>query len=60
MTDSSNRKKKVGLPPGSIVYTGENPKHKISIEVFSYNDSVIKKKIMVKMKKLILILVLEE
>lgn len=43
MTDSSNRKKKVGLPPGSIVYTGENPKHKISIEVFSYNDSVIKK-----------------
>ena len=30
MTDSSNRKKKVGLPPGSIVYTAENPKHKIS------------------------------
>lgn len=43
MNDSSNRKKKVGLPPGSIIYTGEDSNHKISIEVFSYNDSIIKK-----------------
>lgn len=45
MNDSSNRKKKVGLPPGSIIYTGENPQHRINIDVMSYNDSVIKREL---------------
>ena len=43
---SKNRKKKVGLPPGSIIYTGENPKHNINIEFMAYNDSIIKKEIL--------------
>lgn len=60
MNDSSNRKKKVGLPPGSIIYTGEDSNHKISIEVFSYNDSIIKKRIIVKMMTLVLIKISEE
>lgn len=42
MNDSSNRIKKVGLPPGSIIYTGENPQHKIHIDILAYNDSVTK------------------
>lgn len=44
--ESKNRKKKVGLPPGSVIYTGENPKHKINIEFMAYNDSIIKKEIL--------------
>lgn len=40
---SKNRKKKVGLPPGSIVYTGDNPRRDIHIDFMAYNDSVIKK-----------------
>lgn len=42
----ANRKKKVGLPPGSIIYTGENPEHKVNIEVFLYNDREIKKELL--------------
>lgn len=43
MTESSNRKKKVGLPPGSMVYTGENPQHKINIDVLYYDDDVVER-----------------
>lgn len=48
MTESStkNRKKKIGLPPGSILYTGENPQHNINIELLAYNDSVIKRELL--------------
>lgn len=42
---SKNRKKKVGLPPGSIIYTGENPQHKVNIEFIAYNDSIIKREV---------------
>ena len=45
MDESKNRKKKIGLPPGSILYTGENPQHKVNIEMIAYNDSVIKREI---------------
>ena len=45
MNDSSNRIKKVGLPPGSIIYTGENPQHKIHIDILAYNDSVTKREL---------------
>src|SRR3712207_1766933 len=41
----ASRSKKNGLPPGSIVYTGENPDHEVSMTVIYYNEEVFKKEV---------------
>src|SRR3712207_7164270 len=41
----ASRSKKNGLPPGSIVYTGENPNHEISMTVIYYNEAVFVKEV---------------
>ncbi len=41
----TSRSKKAGLPPGSIVYTGENPEHEVSISIIYYNESVFHKEV---------------
>lgn len=44
MTHTS-RNKKLGLPPGSIVYTGENPEHEVKVSIIYYNDTVFQKEV---------------
>lgn len=41
----ASRSKKNGLPPGSIVYTGENPNHEVSMTVIYYNEAVFIKEV---------------
>lgn len=41
----ASRSKKNGLPPGSIVYTGENPDHEVSITVIYYNQEIFEKQV---------------
>ncbi|MFW9823679.1 MAG: magnesium/cobalt transporter CorA [Candidatus Thorarchaeota archaeon] len=38
VTIPSKRKKKVGLPPGTLIYTGDKPKEKPLIKVIDYNE----------------------
>ncbi|MGL4402234.1 MAG: magnesium/cobalt transporter CorA [Fusobacteriaceae bacterium] len=38
MKKNSKRHKKIGMEPGSIIYTGNKLDEKITIELFSYND----------------------
>jgi len=38
MIPSSKRKKKVGLPPGTLIYTGDKVKEKIKIKITDYNE----------------------
>jgi len=40
----SNRAKKTGLPPGSVVYTGDRNADEIILEVFSYNETFLEEK----------------
>lgn len=41
----TSRSKKIGLPPGSIVYTGENPEHEVSASIIYYNETVFRKEV---------------
>lgn len=41
----ASRNKKIGLPPGSIVYTGENPEHEVSVTIIYYNESIFRKEV---------------
>lgn len=36
--EKRERKKKLGLPPGTLVYVGKPTKEKVSIEVFTYDE----------------------
>ena len=42
---TSHYKKKLGLSPGSIVYTGEKATQDLSIESFDYNSEFVDKKV---------------
>ena len=36
------KNRKIGLPPGSVVYTGEKTKKNLSVEIFDFNEKVLK------------------
>lgn len=40
----ANSSKKTGLPPGTIVYTGNKKNKKLFIEVFDYNNESFQEK----------------
>lgn len=43
MNSHASRRKKIGLPPGTIVYTGENANHNVSVTVIYYNEHSFQK-----------------
>lgn len=43
MKNYSYSQKKVGLPPGTILYTGEKASHDITLELYSFDSNEIKK-----------------
>lgn len=47
---TSHYKKKIGLSPGSVVYTGEKESQNLFIESFDYNQDAVEEKIHVKIE----------
>lgn len=35
------RNKKIGLPPGSVIYTGDAQEQKLHLEIFDFNENII-------------------
>ncbi|TLS37721.1 magnesium/cobalt transporter CorA [Pseudalkalibacillus caeni] len=40
----NNRKKKEGLPPGSLIYIGKEPVQEVTVDVFEYNDQFVEER----------------
>ena len=36
--EKTDKRKKIGLPPGSLIYVGKNLKEKVTIEAFIYDE----------------------